>query len=272
VSESRVQSNGEAMNGARNTTAARTRQSRRSYHRLGGLRRASRLINPTLVLPAGAIPMETVTAEPITWLWHGRIPFGKLSTIDGDPGQGKGVLLCDLMARVTTGRPMPFDKNARTLHPANVILLGAEDALRDTIKPRLLAAKADEKFILTYDFAHLPKLPDGIDQLIEGIDYQERKTGVPVKLIVIDPLSAMLGPTIRMTNDQSFRRAALPLTTLAEDRNIAITSIRHLTKNERAPPSTEPRAASASALHNAQFWRSVPLPMTRRHKSSRSSS
>ena len=28
---------------------------------------------------------EKVTTKPIEWLWHGRIPSGKLTIFDGDP-------------------------------------------------------------------------------------------------------------------------------------------------------------------------------------------
>jgi predicted ATP-dependent serine protease len=37
----------------------------------------------------------------LRWLWPGRIPAGKLTVLDGDPGLGKSTLLCELAARIS---------------------------------------------------------------------------------------------------------------------------------------------------------------------------
>jgi len=54
--------------------------------------------------------LSDVVEESVEWLWEGRIPLGKLTVIDGDPGTGKSALTTDLAARVTTGRQMPTTK------------------------------------------------------------------------------------------------------------------------------------------------------------------
>src|SRR5207249_3283344 len=59
----------------------------------------------TFVLVGG--PMSEVQPEAVQWLWAGRIPRGKLTIIDGDPGLAKSLLTLDVAARVTTGRAMP---------------------------------------------------------------------------------------------------------------------------------------------------------------------
>jgi len=61
--------------------------------------------------------------------------------IEGDPDEGKSTVAFDLAARVSTGTPMPFDPRHR--EPAGVVILFAEDALGDTIRPRLEAASAE---------------------------------------------------------------------------------------------------------------------------------
>jgi hypothetical protein len=33
-----------------------------------------------------------VAAERVRWLWPGRIPLGKLTVLDGDPGVGKSTI------------------------------------------------------------------------------------------------------------------------------------------------------------------------------------
>jgi hypothetical protein len=83
--------------------------------------------------------LSTVKPERVDWLWPGRIPFAKLTIVDGDPGLGKSVLSLDLAARVTRGLPMPFEDRepGEEREPAGVVLLSAEDGLADTIRPRL---------------------------------------------------------------------------------------------------------------------------------------
>src|SRR5262249_30410369 len=76
-----------------------------------------------------AVKLSTVRAEDVRWLWKGRIPYGKPTILDGDPGLGKSTLTLEIAARVSRGEPMPGDE-AR-LEPAGVVILSAEDGLAD---------------------------------------------------------------------------------------------------------------------------------------------
>lgn len=58
--------------------------------------------------------LSDVVEESVEWLWEGRIPLGKLTVIDGDPGTGKSALTADLAARVSTGRQMPTPKEVKS--------------------------------------------------------------------------------------------------------------------------------------------------------------
>jgi putative DNA primase/helicase len=64
------------------------------------------------------LDLSQVRAKPISWPWPGRIPFGKVTILDGDPGLGKSTLLLDLAARLTTARPFP---DQETAHPESVV-------------------------------------------------------------------------------------------------------------------------------------------------------
>ena len=77
-------------------------------------------------------------SRPIEWLWPGRVAAGKLTLIDGDPSQGKSLLTLDLMARLTAGRPLPDGPAFGP--PQSVVLVGTEDGMGDTVRPRLQAA------------------------------------------------------------------------------------------------------------------------------------
>ena len=38
------------------------------------------------------IRMSDVELQPVNWLWYPYIPFGKVTIIQGDPGEGKTTL------------------------------------------------------------------------------------------------------------------------------------------------------------------------------------
>ena len=91
--------------------------------------------------PFSTVTLSDVVPERVSWLWPGRIPMGKVITLDGDPGVGKSTLALTCGAVVTTGGMWPDKTHCD--YPGDVILLSAEDGLADTIRPRLDAAGAD---------------------------------------------------------------------------------------------------------------------------------
>jgi RecA-family ATPase len=97
--------------------------------------------------------LSEVEPERVEWLWPGRIPKGKLSLVEGDPGTGKSALTADLAARVSTGGELP---DGASCEAAGVVLLSAEDGLADTVRPRLDAAGADPSRVVG-----ITTVPDG---------------------------------------------------------------------------------------------------------------
>jgi hypothetical protein len=86
------------------------------------------------------VRVAEIEAKPIDWLWMSRLARGKLTLIAGDPGIGKSQIIVDIVARITTGERWPDGDIA----PAgNVIMLSAEDAVKDVLRPRLEVAGAD---------------------------------------------------------------------------------------------------------------------------------
>ena len=59
------------------------------------------------------VPLEVVKAseiEPkeVKWLWYPYIPFGKVTLLQGDPGDGKSKLMLSIAALLSKGEPLPF--------------------------------------------------------------------------------------------------------------------------------------------------------------------
>lgn len=44
------------------------------------------------------IHMEDVVSKEVEWLWYPYIPYGKITIIEGDPGEGKTTLVLKLAA------------------------------------------------------------------------------------------------------------------------------------------------------------------------------
>lgn len=188
----------------------------------------------TLAMKQDGILMSEVQRESIQWLWSDRIPQGKLTVLDGDPGLGKSTVTLDLAARVSSGRPMPFESDER--EPAGVILLTLEDGLGDTVRPRLeaMGANLDRIWAITTlsstDGPRAPQIPDDLP-LIESWIIEMKAT-----LVVFDPLMPYLPSKINSFRDQDIRRALFPLAELAERTGTAIVVVRHLNKGSSPNP------------------------------------
>jgi putative DNA primase/helicase len=175
-----------------------------------------------------------VRAQRVKWLWHRRIPRGKITILDGDPGLGKSTAALDIAARVSTATPLP--DGSCTDYPADVIILSAEDSISDTIRPRLAAAGADLSRIRVFrsvndsDGPRPPELPRDL-HLIESLIAEDN-----AQLVVIDPLMAFLSSRIDSHRDQDVRRALHALSATADRTGIALVIIRHLNKAPGGSP------------------------------------
>ena len=49
------------------------------------------------------INMADVEATEVKWLWYPYIPYGKITIIQGDPGEGKTTLILNLAAMLSKG-------------------------------------------------------------------------------------------------------------------------------------------------------------------------
>src|SRR5688572_26611766 len=70
----------------------------------GKAREQKKIVEPIFVT------MDTIEAEKVDWLWLGRIPVGRLTLVDGDPGVGKSFLALKLAATVSRSDALPGGK------------------------------------------------------------------------------------------------------------------------------------------------------------------
>jgi AAA domain/Domain of unknown function (DUF4326) len=189
-----------------------------------------------------------VTPERVKWLWPGRIPAGKVTVLDGDPGLGKSSITLDLAARFTTGTPLP--DGYKPERPICVLLLSAEDGVADTIVPRLKVAGADLNKITIIDHVadaadgprpvELPGDLDRIEKYAVGYIYSESDAPdapwAEMGLLVVDPVMAYLGGEVNAHRDQDVRRVLFRLKVMAERTGMAVVAVRHLNKMAGSNP------------------------------------
>jgi putative DNA primase/helicase len=181
------------------------------------------------------VRLSDVQPEQVEWLWHERIAIGKLTLVVGDPGLGKSFVTLDMAARVSRGAPWP-DKPGVKQPAGDVILLGAEDDLADTVRPRLDAHEADVSRIIAIKGTKFADEADDQERMVNlatDLDSIRRviQSANNPRAIIIDPVSAYLGKTDSHKNAE-VRAVLSPLATLAAELRVAVIAVSHLRKGE----------------------------------------
>ena len=166
------------------------------------------------------IRMSDVELTPVDWLWKPYLPFGKLSVLQGNPGEGKTYFAMHLAAACTNGKLLP---NMERMEPFNVIYQTAEDGLGDTVKPRLIEAGADLNRVLVIDDSDVQLTLS--DERIEKAIVENN-----ARLVIIDPIQAYLGSDVDMNRANEVRPIFMRLGQVAQRTGCAILLIGHLNK------------------------------------------
>ena len=167
------------------------------------------------------IRMSEVQSQEIEWLWYPFIPYGKLTIIQGDPGDGKTTMVLNLAAKLSKGEAL--DENMKVTEPVNVIYQTAEDGLADTVKPRLELAGADCERIIVID-----ESDKSLSMVDERLEQAIVRTGA--RLLILDPIQAYLGGGMDMNRENEARDMTKKLGALAEKTKCAIILIGHMNK------------------------------------------
>lgn len=168
------------------------------------------------------INMSDVESKEISWLWYPFIPYGKLTIIQGDPGEGKTTLVLNIAAVLSKGQGL--DEHMNPEQPLHIIYQTAEDGLADTVKPRLEKAQADCNNIFVIDETDVSL--SMLDERIEHAILKEK-----AKLMILDPIQAYLGAKMDMNRANEARDMTKHLGQVAERTGCAIVLIGHMNKN-----------------------------------------
>jgi hypothetical protein len=177
------------------------------------------------------VPLSSVKPEELRWLWEGRLPRGKLITIDGDPSVGKSTLAVDIAAHVSMGKPWP---DGAPCEQGDVLILSAEDGLADTIRPRTDAAGGDPARIHALTAVRTVndkgKAVDRPPTLADITTIRHAILRTRAVLVVIDVLMAYLPGRVDSHKDQDIRAVLSRLTKLGEETGCTFLLLRHLNK------------------------------------------
>lgn len=108
---------------------------------IAGIRPSDRLADPATRRTRHLVLVEAtdVVEVPVEWAWRHRIVGGALNLVEGRPEAGKTTIVLDLLARVSSGSPLP---DGCPTSEGRVLIVGSEDAVESVVRPRLRVAGA----------------------------------------------------------------------------------------------------------------------------------
>lgn len=162
--------------------------------------------------------LRELEVRPIRWLDKPFLPWGELVVMSGDGGVGKGLFSVHQAARISR-------------LPGMVVFATAEDNFTTVLKPRLIAAGADLRFVRCLSWqrqgtADALKIPDDVP----GLEHALR--ALHTHLLVIDPLLSHLSSGMDSYRDHEVKRALLPLLNLAQRTGCLVLGNHHMAKNK----------------------------------------
>lgn len=175
------------------------------------------------------IKASEITPKEVRWLWYPYIPFGKVTLLQGDPGDGKSKLMLSLAALLSKGAPLPFADEDESGEPMTVIYQTTEDDADDTVVPRFNSAGGDgDRLIFIKEDEK--SLTFGDDRIREAVEKYN------AKLLILDPMSSYIGDTCSMNNANETRAEFNHLIAVAKDTGCAIVIIAHMNKAKDTSP------------------------------------
>jgi putative DNA primase/helicase len=167
--------------------------------------------------------MSEVRPEAVSFLWRPYLPLGKLTLLEGDPGQGKSWLTAAIAACGSVGRGLPA---MEAFEPFRSVFFSAEDGKADTFRPRLDALGANAEMVYAHDLPLYLDTPEGLAELEREIE------GRQVRLVVIDSVMSFVGARTDVYRANEVRAVLAPLAKLADTFRCVVVAVRHITKSK----------------------------------------
>lgn len=202
------------------------------------------------------IRASEIKPKEVRWLWYSYIPYGKVTLIQGDPGDGKSTSVLNLAALLTTDRPLPFTEEAR--EPVTVIYQNSEDDADDTVLPRFIKADGDVNRLVFINESEYP-LTFSDERLYKAVAQEN------AKLLILDPLSSYIGGNVSLNMSNEVRSQFNSLIRISKELDCAVIVVAHMNKAQglkalyRTTGSIDIVAAARSSLLIARISSGIHL-------------
>jgi len=185
---------------------------------------------------------DTIERRP-DWLWPGYLLRGCTHVLGGKQGGGKGLVIADLIARLTNGTAMPDGHMPDG--PINVLVVTREDDPEMALKPRLRMAGADmNRVFWSHGDVHSDDPEEAARGMQEVAPYLEKAVlEHEIGYLVIDPIGAWFEEDSNSATE--IRRIIDPMNQLGRRTKCAVKFVAHLRKNAR--PGEDPMDALAGS-------------------------
>jgi AAA domain/Bifunctional DNA primase/polymerase, N-terminal len=175
------------------------------------------------VKPLQTRRMADILMRITDWLWKGWLPLEEPAFIEGKSGVAKSAFVVDLVARLTTGMPMPDGSPHPTDEPMDIVWITGEDDPERVLAPRFAAAGADLTRIHFVEGKFT--VPDDIPALEATI----REKGA--RLVFIDPIYSHVSVEVNPNSDTQMRQQVMdPLRGVCRRTKSTILLARHINK------------------------------------------
>jgi Mrp family chromosome partitioning ATPase len=208
-----------------------------AYRRQHPVTSASEKPDKTSKRSVTLVQCSTIAAKPITWLWNGFIPQGKLTLLAGAGGTGKSTLAFNFAATISNAGAWPDD--SRCDGAANVLVWSSEDDAADTITPRLMAVGANLSRCGIISGAideNGMRCPFDAARDMNQLHEATQEIG-GVSLLIIDPIVTAVTGDMHKAND--VRRSLQAIVDFAAETNCAVIGITHFAKGTAGKNSAE---------------------------------
>lgn len=178
-------------------------------------------------VPNALVGLDSIEAEPVSWLWRNHVPLGRITFLAGDPGSGKTWILLDWASRLSRGLAWPDGATGTSV--GATIYMSLEDSPADTLRPRVDSLGGDPRQVHILN----PLLENGLLELgsqesLEILQRQITRIG-NVRLVAIDPVVDFSGG-LDGNRAEEVRGFLNPLAQMAERGQFALVLISHLSK------------------------------------------
>jgi len=182
------------------------------------------------------VPLSSIEARPVPWLWQPYLSYGMINMLSGEPGCGKTFLALAFAASLTTGR-IPFI--GEPCIPHDVVYLSIENSPEYCLRPRFDTLEGDPSRLHVLNGAIIGEGPKARREGVRLSDVPLLESALKqtkAKFLVVDPLQSFLGGEVDMHRSNETRPVLDGLAMLAQKYGVCLLILRHFAKSTSGSP------------------------------------